>query len=455
MRLFKNVVKFLFNKFIRRYSTGKCIYVFCKEMGIAYIKVAQILSMWNVDKIFTEQDRLDISSICDNCKPVPVHIIKKTLYESYGGKPTFIKKVYRRPIGTASVSQVHKAVLINGDVVALKIKRRDLENTIHSDIITIRKVMNRFGKLLGFSNSVGINTALSMYEDWLGSEIDFRNEAKNIREYTKFANSVNEKVPGCKRIVLPKLYEEYCTDDVIVMEYIPYKTLNEGTYSASDIRAAIDSYLKLSFYALLHDIPVYFHGDPHMGNLYLDNDGNVGFLDMGLVFNLTQQEQKDTIDFLMCAFYGDSDRLYDKLKNCVLGSNETHLKFKKELDKYCSDIGNKAICNYFVDLMLVCFDYNIVPPPYLFKMAKAFIYLGGAEVLFTSTETGHELIGEQMLEYLLEVLLNIHHDTETNMRKAALGVIRKSPNDVAASCYNLMKDYSSIKSIVDKIIHLM
>mgnify|MGYP005789275307 CR=1 FL=1 len=70
MKLYTCIIKMIINKLVKRKNNGECIKLFCEEMGIAYIKLAQILAMQNYGNLFTETDRKSLSSICDFVKPI-------------------------------------------------------------------------------------------------------------------------------------------------------------------------------------------------------------------------------------------------------------------------------------------------------------------------------------------------------------------------------------------------
>lgn len=265
-------------------------------MGIVYIKFAQILATQNYGNIFTENDREMLSSICDNCNPISFDKIENILKKEYGENLydifTFIDK---KPIGSASISQVHKAILRNGEEVAIKIKREDITNNINKEIERLKLLIHRFGKFVKFENYIGSEKALDLFSKWINEEADFEHEQKNIKLYQNFANTVNDKLENTKRIKIPKLYNKYCTNNVIVMEFIKDNTINKlesSEHNKEKIINAINSYIKSSFYALFNDKQIIFHGDPHSGNIYIDEFENIGFLDMGLLFALTKDDQK-------------------------------------------------------------------------------------------------------------------------------------------------------------------
>ena len=133
----------IINKLVKRKNNGECIKLFCEEMGIAYIKLAQILAMQNYGNLFTETDRKSLSSICDFVKPIPFSNIKNLLENEYGQLDKIFKEIDEKPIGAASISQVHKGILLNGDIVAIKIKRKDITEGLENDINKMKELIKK------------------------------------------------------------------------------------------------------------------------------------------------------------------------------------------------------------------------------------------------------------------------------------------------------------------------
>lgn len=405
MKLLFNGIILVFNLYIRGLSRGEALKIFCTHMGIVYIKLAQMLAMQNIDGVFSEEDRQKLMSVCDDCNPIPFKEIKKTLKANYGKNYNkIIKRIDKKPVGSASVSQVHRAILSDGSKVVFKVKRKDIYDGAKKSIIQIRFVVHKFGWIIGLKNKTGSNKGLDQYIEWIEQELDFRHEVYNIKRYAEFAKSVNGKVPGCVNIVTPKVYDQYCTDDIIVMEYIPYSTIfnfDKDVMSNEHILNAFNSYIKLSFYALLHNLPVVFHGDPHGGNVYIDKDGNIGFLDMGLIFELTPCDAEAVKELFFCAYFAQTDKLYKVLVPYLNGTSADKENFRKDIKDYCENINRRPVTAYFMDMVLVCFKYNIAPPSYLFGMAKAFICLGGVDTIYNQSVIGRELLEEQVYEYIM------------------------------------------------------
>ena len=110
MKLYIQAIKLLFNKFILRKNNGIVIKDFSEKMGVVYIKLAQMLATQNFGNLFTEKDRKMLSSICDNCNPISYDEIEEILKQEYGvNLDNVFSFIEKEPVGSASVSQVHRA----------------------------------------------------------------------------------------------------------------------------------------------------------------------------------------------------------------------------------------------------------------------------------------------------------------------------------------------------------
>lgn len=461
MKFYIQVFKLLINKFIFRQNNGVVIKKFCEKMGIVYIKFAQILATQNYGNIFTENDRKILSSICDNCNPITYDKIESVLKEEYGNdfNNIFIF-IDKNPIGSASISQVHRAILNNGDEVAIKVKRKDITDNIEKEIKRLKSFVHRFGRLFKFGNYTGGDYALDLFLTWIKEEIDFNHEKNNIEIYQKFAISVNNKLENNKLIKVPKLYKEYCNSNIIVMEFINYKTINKLELTEENnkkIVTALNSYMKASFWAMFNDEQIVFHGDPHSGNIYIDDDGNIGFLDMGLLFVLNDEDRNLIRKFFLTAYSGNYEKLYDILSIYGNMSEDKKMMFKIDCKSYCDSIKEKDVTYYFTDMINICLKYEFVPPSFLFCMAKAFVCLNGINNFSHNKVNVNDLLREQTVEYLLKRSLNdcknIHIDSFNTMKRLLkntlkYGIVKSIAKE--SSNKNILKE--DVKTSLDNLI---
>lgn len=410
MRLYFYGFIMVFKKFILRKNTGECIRVFVEKMGVVYIKFAQMLAMQNVGNLFAEEDRVKLSRICDHINPISFKKVKKQIEKEYGcSLEKKFKKVYEEPVGSASISQVHKAILKNGDVVAIKVKRKDVTRKIERDIKQIRKIVHRFGKLFKFKNYLGSDLALDLYLEWIKEETNFETEKNNISKYYYFAKSVNGRIPGARNILVPKVYKKMCTQNIIVMEFIFSKTINQTKLTQKNkelIRNSLNDYVMLSFYALFHDMPVTFHGDPHGGNIYIDKNGNIGFLDMGLIFTFSKEEVEFTRRLFLDAYTCNIEELTHLL---IDGSNQKDVdvtSLMQDFQKCCSEFKNIPVPQFFMNMMFVYTKYNLEPDPIFYKMAKAFVALFGINTFTENIKSTEELLMQQIVDFYVSRTIN-------------------------------------------------
>lgn len=416
--LLLEILRFLFSRLILRHSTGRCVKVLSVNMGVTYIKLAQILAMQDYGKYFTKQDREDLLSICNDINPQPFPVIEKKLQEEYGGELyELFPFVDHTPAGAASVSQVHRAVTADGREVVLKIKRQDIAKKIDKDIAQMKRYVKILVKVTPLRNLCGGLAALDYYLEWLVQELDFHREMENMVRYAQFADSVNGKVSGCRNIEVTKLYQDLCRDDVIVMEYIPSPVLSHN-YDSKTAMSGVNSYILLSFYALLQNKPVVFHGDPHAGNIYITSEGNVGFLDMGLIFALSESEARLTKELFLCVYKGDADALLTIILPWLQEKGSLCEKFKEDVREYCKNIIKKPVTYYFMDLLIICLSYNILPPKFLFEMAKAFACLNGMDAVYFDNMTGRQLLGDLVLSCVMDENMDRLHRAPKSMLKS-------------------------------------
>lgn len=466
MKFYYQLMCALIKKFVFRKSTGEVVLNFATNMGIVYIKLAQILSTHEFQNYFNEEDRKTLSSICDNISPVEFSLIEKTLTDNYGEnyKDLFLS-IDETPIGSASISQVYKAVLKSGKEVVIKVKRKDIEKNIEKQIEELKKLMHKFGKFIKFQNFFGGEHALNLYLKWISEETDFEREIENIKLYKNFAQKVNGTVNDTTNIYIPNVYEKLSSKDIIIMDYVNYKTVNNIPLTDENrklIKKAINSYLKLSFNSLLENDSVIFHGDPHSGNICVDSVGNIYFLDMGLLFVLGKKEIEFCKNFFFAAYTGDYEKIFDIVNNCGRLDSKQQYELKEDCKNYCETIKNKEITNYFMDMVMVFTKYELDPPEFLFNMAKAFVCLNGVGKFTQNYVSCNSLIKEILLEYIIKEqiksTINVSVSALKVFPKIILGIKRYNLNNFIfkdEKCSEFIEDISEFISVTDQNINIL
>lgn len=263
--------------------TPEKLYNTLEKLGPTFIKIGQILST-RVDLLPNEYcDAL--SRLRSSVAPIPYQEIEKILKDKYKDLNKIFYSIDVEPIGSASIAQVHKAVLReNNKNVVIKIKRPGIENIIYTDIQLFKKAVNLL-HLNRIIKVMDLNEVLDQIYETTKEELDFNIETSHL---IKFRNlHVNSKTVRC-----PYVYEKLCTDNIIVMEYINGIKINDIDNLKSknyklDVIANIlsDNYIKQA----IED--GFFHADPHPDNIMIGGS-NIVYIDFGMTGRLTDKNKQ-------------------------------------------------------------------------------------------------------------------------------------------------------------------
>ncbi len=270
-----------------------------EELGPTMIKIGQILSM-RPDLVPTELTT-ELQKLQETVPPEKFEVIKNKVERSLG-KP--LGKVFSQfdetPIASASLSQVHKAVLReSGETVAVKIKRPGVEKTIDADLDVMAYLASLAHERVFSLKTANLPDVVAELRKSLSRELDFLNEARNIMHFNKcFAHD--------PKVRAPQIHASYCTYDVLVLEYLPGLRLDkfQGSHerrkeiARRGLDCAIKQMLEFGF----------FHADPHLGNLKLGENDELIFYDFGMVGRFTDEMQSAIVDYIIAVVKSDAKR---------------------------------------------------------------------------------------------------------------------------------------------------
>ena len=305
-----------------------------EDLGPTFIKIGQILST-RVDLIPNEYAK-ELSKLRGNVTPLPYSQIEKILKKEYKNLDNIFVHIYEKPIGSASIAQVHKARLKDKRTVVLKIRRPNIEEEIKQDIELLKQAtkilhLNHFIKIMDLDKVLDELYTTTMME------LDFSKEKENML----FFENHNKDIPY---ISSPKVIEELSTKNILVMEYIDgimisnIEKLDNENYDKSLIAKELSkNYIKQA----LED--GMFHADPHPDNITIYND-KIYFLDWGMVGTLSNLNRA-LLNKCMKAIITED---YQEVANCLLS-----MSIKKDETDYQKLVDNiKEILEEFSTLGL-------------------------------------------------------------------------------------------------------
>ncbi len=262
-----------------------------QELGTTFIKLGQMLS--TRPDLVGDDIANELSKLQDDVPPVDIEIIKSTIEtELSNSTENLFSEFEEESLGSASIGQVHKAVLKNGDKVAIKIQKPDVEEIIHKDITIMRFLANRINDYMPQLRIYNLPRIVDEFERHILKEIDYNQEAMNIIRFDK--NFKDDKT-----IYVPKVYKEYSTEKVLTMELIEGKKVlnvidsDEGYDKPLIAKREINSFFKQVL------IDGFFHADPHPSNVYILDDNVVCFLDYGMMGLLDQEFREDCAELVI------------------------------------------------------------------------------------------------------------------------------------------------------------
>ena len=260
-----------------------------EELGPTFIKIGQILS--TRPDILPESFIIEFQKLQDDVKPESFETIRTTIEKEFNRKLDEVFDGFvETPAASASLAQVHMASLRSGERVIVKVQRPSARDTMFEDL-KILKRMSSFLKFTPQGQVVDFRDVVDELAEIVKSELDFLNEAANIKKFNEFNTTV-------QYITCPLLYDDFTTSRILVMEYIDgtkisnTEKLLEAGYDMKDIASKlVYNYLKQIFE------DGFFHGDPHPGNI-LVREGKIAYIDFGMMGTFTRSFQAKFKKFL-------------------------------------------------------------------------------------------------------------------------------------------------------------
>lgn len=262
-----------------------------QELGTTYIKLGQTLS--TRPDLVGKDIAAEFSKMQDDNPPVGYELIKSTVEAELGN---LIDELFlsfeKEPLGSAFIGQVHKAVLKNGDKVAVKIQKPDVKDLIKTDINIMRFLAGRINDYIPQSRNYNFMGIVNEFERSILKEIDYHQEAMNI---ARFGYNFKDD----ETVYVPYVYREYSTSKVITMELIEGKKVSdvinsgEGFNKELIAKRGVESYFKQ---VLLHG---FFHADPHPSNIYILENSIICFLDYGMMGILDEESRENLAELII------------------------------------------------------------------------------------------------------------------------------------------------------------
>ncbi|MEA2075189.1 MAG: AarF/UbiB family protein [Euryarchaeota archaeon] len=353
-----------------------------EELGPTFVKFGQIMSTrpdMIPQELITELEKLQ-----EDVPPFPTEDAKRIIKEELGSPvDSIFKDLTDSPIASASIAQVYEAVLPDGEEVAIKVRRPDIDRIIEVDLeimLHIATLVERHLKELDIVHPVGI---VEEFARVIRKEQDFRIEAAHIERFASIFQSDTT-------IHVPHVYREFSSSKVLTMEFIGGIKVSDITRAEVQVQdSSIDPKVVAARGAdlILKQIfeHGFFHADPHPGNIRVLKDNVICFLDYGMMGALSARHREDLADVLI----GIINKNESKITKTILKLSASGYGQMVDSEKLESDIAELievyAYCtleeleigSLLHRIMSVVAGHRLKVPPDFYLLAKALVTIEG------------------------------------------------------------------------------
>ncbi|NEG78910.1 AarF/ABC1/UbiB kinase family protein [Bifidobacterium avesanii] len=347
-----------------------------EALGPTFVKVGQILSMRS--EMLPQSFCDELSKLRADADPMPYATVLTTLEHEYG-RP--VKEIFSHidptPLGSASLAQVHRATLVTGEDVAVKVQRPGVREIMAQDVDIMRSAAKYATKFVHAAQVVDLRGVVEELWETFEAETDFLVEARNLRDFKEFCGPY--KYMDC-----PKPYMRLCTQHVVVMEYIhgisvshPRQLVAAG-YDLKEIGTKlVDNYAT----QILDD--GFFHADPHPGNIMVSK-GRIVLIDLGMTGRLNAKTRSVLQEMIFAVAKQDSPALADGLLRFA-GSEtdaEDYPALLADLDVIVKEFGtidlkDLDIASFLNSLTQLAARHHIEVPSSVTTVGRALVTLEG------------------------------------------------------------------------------
>lgn len=256
-----------------------------QALGPTYVKIGQLAS--NRSDLLPKAYCDAFEKLRDDANPMPFDVVIEQIDRAYGKSwHEVFASIDPVPLGAASIAQVHKATLLDGTTVAVKVRRPGVAESMAEDIMLMKHLL-ALGEFASNSHRdilLSLEGFIEEIERTTASEVDFTSELHNLMRF-------HDELADEEGVTSPVAYPQYSCESVLVMEFVQGTEIShteELCQQGVDMNALARRVCQSYVTQVLDD--GFFHADPHPGNI-LVRDGDVVWIDLGMVGTLTVSER--------------------------------------------------------------------------------------------------------------------------------------------------------------------
>lgn len=352
----------------------------CEELGPTFVKFGQILS--NRPDLLPADLIRELERLQDSVPPIPglmaKEVVEKELKTTTG---ELFDSFEAEAFASASMAQVHRAVLKTGEKVVLKIQRPGIKEMIEADVKVMLYMAEVFSRRIPSLKSFDPVGLVRSFEESILRELDFIHESINVQRFS-YNFSKDEKDEGW--IHSPAVHSALTTSKVLTMEFIEgikisdYEKLERNSLD----RKVIAKRLALSYFKQIFEYG-FFHADPHPGNLLVLPENVICYLDYGMMGSITKKDIEQFGYLFTAVARKDVRRIIRSLQ--VLSDNPPIRNFRAleaDLDEFVHshafrDVHANEMSTVLLDLKDIIVKHGLRVPSHFFLLGRSMVTIEG------------------------------------------------------------------------------
>lgn len=268
-----------------------------EDLGPTFVKLGQIISMR--PDFLPNEYQAELTRLQSEVKPMDFSVVKEIVQREYNQSwDGIFASIDEHAMGSASIAQVHRASLLNGDRVVIKVQRPGIYEVMAKDIALLKKAISILNLVRDSDGVVNLESIVDEMWEIAKQEMDFLLEADHIEEFAHL-NKDDEN------ILCPKVNRQLTTQRILVMECMEGIPLDdgEGLQAACVDMERIGRRLGINYVKQMID-DGFFHADPHPGNIWV-KDGRIIWLDLGMMGRLSVRDRNSFRHAIMALVTND------------------------------------------------------------------------------------------------------------------------------------------------------
>jgi ubiquinone biosynthesis protein len=329
-----------------------------EELGTTFLKLGQVLS--SRPDLLPDVYIDELDKLVDEAPPLPFAPLREVIDREIGLE--HFTSIDETPLATASIGQIHAALLKSGRAVVVKVRRPGIVEQVELDLELLRKTASIAEKRSDTARLLQLSALTEELEQHLLAELDFREEAHN-------AELISEVIAEYRDdLFVPQVIHPYVTEEVLVLERIEGRKVGADN-GLTEERAS--ELARTFFRAYIRQITVkgLYHADPHRGNVLITPDGRLALLDFGLIGRLDDDTRTSLALLLLAIAQNRADDVADLIISLSLttaASDEAGFvhDLRRKLPRYqWRPLAGIKTGEALADLQRLCLQHGIALPP--------------------------------------------------------------------------------------------